>query len=152
MLPLHPDYLPIRADEITPARLQLYEAFTGNIGTTIRAEYLPRTTMPRPYTGPLLIEPSVVPLRRSYRAVKRRPRSWNGTPHGKCGRRKSTLITRRWPCRCCIGRAGRQRSTGKRPRSALRPILGYIQIDVPHGVHQLDFRIRPNAAARRSPN
>ena len=48
---LHPDYLPIRADEITPDRLQLYEAFTGNIGTTIRAEYLPRTMIPRPYTG-----------------------------------------------------------------------------------------------------
>jgi hypothetical protein len=43
---LHPDYLPVRSDEITPARLQLYEAFTGNIGTTIRAEYLPRTLIP----------------------------------------------------------------------------------------------------------
>ena len=63
LLPLHPDYLPIRADEITPARLQLYEAFTGNIGTTIRAEYLPRTTVPRPYTGPQLIDPSAASLK-----------------------------------------------------------------------------------------
>ena len=61
LLPLRPDYLPIRADEIPPARLQLYEAFTGNIGATIRAEYLPRTAIPRPYTGPALIDPIAAP-------------------------------------------------------------------------------------------
>jgi len=61
LLPLRPDYLPIRADEITPERIQLYEAFTTNVGTTIRAEYLPRTTIPRPYTGPALIDPAAPP-------------------------------------------------------------------------------------------
>ena len=35
----------------------------GNIGTTIRAEYLPRTMIPRPYTGPLLIDPAAIPQR-----------------------------------------------------------------------------------------
>ncbi|HZY43501.1 MAG TPA: hypothetical protein VFF70_02030, partial [Anaerolineae bacterium] len=41
--------------------MQQYEAFTSNIGTTIRAEYLPRTVIPRPYTGPALIDPSLPP-------------------------------------------------------------------------------------------
>jgi hypothetical protein len=56
---LRPKYLPIRADEVTVERLQLYELFTGNIGTTIRHEYLPRGVKPRPYTGPALFAPDI---------------------------------------------------------------------------------------------
>ncbi len=41
-----------RAEDVTPESLKLYEWFTGNIGTTIRAEYLPVTAQPRPFTGP----------------------------------------------------------------------------------------------------
>jgi hypothetical protein len=54
---LRPTYLPIRADEVTVEGLQLYEVFTGNIGSTIRNEYLPRWVKPRPYTGPALSAP-----------------------------------------------------------------------------------------------
>ncbi len=94
MLPLQPDYLPIRADEITPARLQLYEAFTGNIGTTIRAEYLPRATDPAAvYRARLLIEPSAVSIAtQSCRVAKRQPRNLERQPRGKPGQRKSSLI------------------------------------------------------------
>jgi hypothetical protein len=49
MLPLRPDRLRIDDGDVTWARLRLYEAFTGNIGTTIRHEYLPRDVVPRPY-------------------------------------------------------------------------------------------------------
>ncbi|MDT8305933.1 MAG: 6-pyruvoyl-tetrahydropterin synthase-related protein, partial [Anaerolineae bacterium] len=48
---LKPDYLPLRDDDITPARLAEYEWFSGNIGTTVSAEYLPHAVQPRPYSS-----------------------------------------------------------------------------------------------------
>lgn len=48
---LRPDFVPVTDAEVTPRRLQTYEYFTGNIGTTIRYEYLPRWTQPRPYSS-----------------------------------------------------------------------------------------------------
>ncbi len=54
---LHPDRLHVAPDEVTPERLQRYEWFTENIGTTITYEYLPKWTVPRPYTGPALVYP-----------------------------------------------------------------------------------------------
>ncbi|MCZ7543743.1 MAG: hypothetical protein M5R40_09480 [Anaerolineae bacterium] len=61
-LPL--DFIPLTDHDVTPERLQLYEYFSGNIGTTIRYEWLPNTVNPRPYTGPDLIglEPRAKPL------------------------------------------------------------------------------------------
>jgi hypothetical protein len=58
---LHPEYLPIAASEITVERMQLYELFTGNVGTTIRYEWLPRWAVPRPFTGPALFDPDRPP-------------------------------------------------------------------------------------------
>jgi len=58
---LQPEYLPITAGEVTVERLQLYELFTGNIGSTIRHEWLPRWVTPRPYTGPALFDPTASP-------------------------------------------------------------------------------------------
>jgi hypothetical protein len=58
---LQPEYLPITADEVTVERLQLYELFTGNIGSTIRHEWLPRWVKPRPYIGPALFDPTAPP-------------------------------------------------------------------------------------------
>jgi hypothetical protein len=57
LIGLRPEYLPIAAEEVTVERLQLYELFTGNIGTTIRYEWLPRWVVPRPFTGPALFDP-----------------------------------------------------------------------------------------------
>lgn len=56
--------LNLRAEDVNAQSLQLYEWYSGNIGTTIRAEYLPAAVQPRPYTGfPLLSRPpQVVPL------------------------------------------------------------------------------------------
>jgi len=51
LLSIQPTYLYVSDTDITPERLILYEAFTGNIGSTVRAEYLPRWTEPRPYAG-----------------------------------------------------------------------------------------------------
>ncbi len=43
--------LNVRAEDVTPLSVQLYEWHTGNIGTTIRAEYLPQTVQPWPRIG-----------------------------------------------------------------------------------------------------
>ncbi len=47
--------LNVQSSDVTPASMQFYEWYTGNIGTTIRAEYLPQTALPRPVTGPALM-------------------------------------------------------------------------------------------------
>jgi hypothetical protein len=47
--------LNVQSRDVTPASIQFYEWFTGNIGTTIRAEYLPQTALPMPRTGPALL-------------------------------------------------------------------------------------------------
>jgi hypothetical protein len=52
---LHPDIIALTTADVTPERLQLYEWFSGNIGTTIRYEYLPRAVVPRLYTSEELI-------------------------------------------------------------------------------------------------
>ena len=54
---LHPARLYIGPADVTTERLQLYEMFTANIGTTIRYEWLPRGVVPRLYTSDALIEP-----------------------------------------------------------------------------------------------
>lgn len=48
---LHPDHLPLTDADVTAQRLAEYEWFTGNIGSTVSAEYLPPTVSPRPYTS-----------------------------------------------------------------------------------------------------
>lgn len=40
--------------DVTARKLAEYEWFTGNIGTTVSAEYLPKTVQPRSYTSPWL--------------------------------------------------------------------------------------------------
>lgn len=140
MLPLHPDYLPMRADEITPARLQLYEAFTGNIGTTIRAEYLPRPTVPRPYTGPLLIEPSL-PLRAMVSngeatAVQLERRATRQVWTVQVDSERATLAVPLlyWPGWSAM-------LDGQPSTIGAAPDLGYIQIEAPRGTHQIVFEL-----------
>jgi hypothetical protein len=54
LLQLHPERLLIDETDVTAERLMLYEYFTANIGTTIRADYLPSWVNPRPYTSEAL--------------------------------------------------------------------------------------------------
>jgi hypothetical protein len=58
---LHPDRLLIDSDDATWETLKLYEAFTGNIGTTIRFEYLPRNVVPRPYITQAVLDDEILP-------------------------------------------------------------------------------------------
>ena len=51
MLRLQPERLLITEADVSEARLAVYEYFTANVGTTIRADYLPAWVVPRPYTS-----------------------------------------------------------------------------------------------------
>ncbi len=48
---LRTEFIAIRDADVTAERLMEYEWFTGNIGTTISAEYLPSTVQPRTFTS-----------------------------------------------------------------------------------------------------
>ncbi|MFO7918135.1 MAG: 6-pyruvoyl-tetrahydropterin synthase-related protein [Anaerolineae bacterium] len=48
---LRVDYLPLSENDVTPQHLMLYETYSGNIGGTVRHEYLPREMVPRPFTS-----------------------------------------------------------------------------------------------------
>jgi len=48
---IHPDRLPLTEGDITSQRMMLYETYSGNIGGTVRHEYLPKEMVPRPYTS-----------------------------------------------------------------------------------------------------
>lgn len=48
---LRVDRLPITEADVTPERLMLYETYSGNIGSTVRHEYLPAGMVPRPHVS-----------------------------------------------------------------------------------------------------
>ena len=48
---LETNHLAMTDNAVTPERLAHYEWFTGNIGTTVSAEYLPQTVEARPFTS-----------------------------------------------------------------------------------------------------
>jgi hypothetical protein len=48
---LRTDHILLADEDITPQRLAEYEWFTGNIGSTVSAEYLPPTVQPRSYSS-----------------------------------------------------------------------------------------------------
>ncbi len=48
---LKPDFISLSDDDVTAEKLAEYEWFTGNIGTTVSAEYLPVSVSPRPFTS-----------------------------------------------------------------------------------------------------
>jgi len=62
LLGLHPERLPIADADVTAERLLFYETFTGNIGTTIRYEYLPRDVSPRLYISEAAVDGALRPI------------------------------------------------------------------------------------------
>ncbi|MBN2389935.1 MAG: hypothetical protein JXR84_04385, partial [Anaerolineae bacterium] len=62
LLGLHPERLLIADEAVTWDNLLLYETFTGNIGTTIRYEYLPRDVSPRLYISEAVVDGELRPI------------------------------------------------------------------------------------------
>lgn len=59
---LHPERLTITPSDVTNENLLLYESFTGNIGTTIRYEYLPEAVVPRLYISEAVVDSLGAPI------------------------------------------------------------------------------------------
>lgn len=55
------DRLPLEEADITPYRLMLYEAYSGNVGGTVRYEFLPAEMWPRPYASGVLLHGGAKP-------------------------------------------------------------------------------------------
>ncbi len=55
------DRLTLEEADITPTRLMLYEAYSGNVGGTVRYEFLPAEMWPRPYVSGVLLNGGLKP-------------------------------------------------------------------------------------------
>ncbi len=133
---LRPEFLAISDADVTVEQLYLYEIFTGNIGTTIRAEYLPRWTVPRPYTSPQVITGRPAPARVLSGAARaeqlwQRPtaQAWRVQVEGS-GPARLAFPTLYWP--------GWQASVDGQAVEAY-PVenLGWIGVEVPLGEHEV---------------
>jgi hypothetical protein len=65
LLDLKIDRLPLQEADVTAERLMLYEIYSGNVGGTVRYEYLPREMVPRPYTSAVLLNDGQKPAPRA---------------------------------------------------------------------------------------
>ncbi|MBN1287467.1 MAG: hypothetical protein JXB47_18855 [Anaerolineae bacterium] len=138
MLGIHPDFVPLNDHDVTPEALQLYEYFGGNIGTTIRYEWLPRAVNPRPYTGPEFMN---LELRvksaggwvESIRNLKRAAsQEWVVSVPGEAADIAIPLYY--WP--------GWMAAVDGRPvELSAEPGLGWARLTVPHGLHRVTLRL-----------
>jgi hypothetical protein len=137
LLGLRTDHLTLTDADVTAERLAQYEWFTGNIGSTVSAEYLPPEAQPRPYTSPWLNtgeRDRVVALTGSLEsaAVSRQAtrQGWVVTTGGQ----GATLLfaTLYWP--------GWQATIDGVPAELQsQPGSGLMFLEVPAGSHEIDL-------------
>lgn len=137
---LKPNFIPLNDADVTPQRLRWYESFSGNIGTTIRHEYLPVWTQPRPYTSDILLgrEPRAKFLQGEGMAKRIEARAasqvWAFEVEGESARVALPLLY--WP-------GWKAEIVGTRQTVPLQPLegLGYTLLDVPGGEHTIRLRL-----------
>ncbi len=139
LVPLNPDRLPIGPDDVTTERLQLYELFTQNIGTTIRYEWLPSDAVPRPFTSDALVQPgeparaiALAGAELEARSVARRPTTQEWQVGGNGGAIAFPVFY--WP-----GWTAQVDSV----RTDVWPVegSGYLAVEVPPGEHRVTLRL-----------
>ncbi|MBC7258428.1 MAG: hypothetical protein H5T65_04205 [Chloroflexi bacterium] len=139
ILSIQPTYLHVGDADITPQWLILYEAFTGNVGSTVRAEYLPQAASPRPYAGEALWG-GAAPL----------PRVLDGDASvALVGEKRSTVQTWRVDVRSAEARLAFQTLyypgwrafvDGREVPCGAQPGWGAIVVAVPQGSHEVALR------------
>ncbi len=134
------DFLHLTDTDITPERLAQYEWFSGNIGSTVSAEYLPPTVRPRPYTSRWLndgernqaqqLDNGLSSIQLLDRQATRQ--RWElDTPAPKA---TITIPTLSWP----IWRASMD---GQATEVSAVPSSGLIVLTIPSGDHLATFRL-----------
>jgi hypothetical protein len=132
------DFIPLTDDDVTAERLQWYEAFSGNIGTTIRHEYLPVWTDPRPYTSALLLDqPPTARFLEGEGAAQRidahaNRQTWLAAIESGGARVGLPLLY--WP-------GWRAWVDGEPVDLVPASGLGYVQLDLPQGAHEIVLRL-----------
>ncbi|HET6446336.1 MAG TPA: 6-pyruvoyl-tetrahydropterin synthase-related protein [candidate division Zixibacteria bacterium] len=137
---LHLDFLDIADEDITSQSLAEYEWFTGNIGSTVSAEYLPDTVIPRPFTSSWLNddERNAVQvldgdlLSADHISQQTSRQSW--TFEGRSPSTAVVLPTLFWP-------GWSAKIDGEAVEIWPAPGSGLISLEIPAGPHQVDLRL-----------
>lgn len=133
--------LDIRAEDVTPYTVQLYEWVSGNIGTTIRSEYLPGSVKPRPLTGPdllnmprqaMIAQGGVAPDAVSSELLSRSParQTWQVTARQPMRITLPVLYSPAWQARLDDAPAEATAYSGS----------GWLALEVPKGTHQITLQ------------
>ena len=146
MIALHPERLVLQASDVNWTNLLLYETFTGNIGTTIRYEYLPRDVVPRLYISEAVIDGSghVIPEGRgasTARLLTRTPtqQRWRVTlPQGPT---TVAFPINWWP-------GWQALVDGAQTPTAPMPGSGRLALTLDAGTHHVTLRLRPTPLER----
>lgn len=139
------NFIQVQDTDVNAERLQIYEAYSGNIGTTIRFEYLPRWVQPRPYASDILLgrEPQV-----KFVSGQGAGQRIEASTH----QQEWTLSIEEGPATVALPLLYYPGWSAKLEgqRIELRPLegLGFVQFDVPEGEHQLSLKLRPTPLRR----
>ncbi|MEO6060642.1 MAG: 6-pyruvoyl-tetrahydropterin synthase-related protein [Thermoflexales bacterium] len=142
--------LNIVAADVSADSIADYEWLSGNIGTTIRAEYLPAAVLPRPAVGPAMIGMNRA---RALAGVLRDSRQVGATGVGQTwdlsvgqGGATIALPLLYWDA----WEASARDAAGIVKAVALTsaPRLGWTRAEMPEGEWRLDVRYRPTPAQR----
>ncbi|MBI3241473.1 MAG: hypothetical protein HYZ49_04175 [Chloroflexi bacterium] len=146
ILGLRPDFVPITDADVTAERLQTYEYFTGNIGTTIRNEYLPRWTQPRPYSSEEYIfgtaSLKVLTGEAGGERLEKRAASQTWAVNVNSGSARVAVPLLYWP-------GWQARADGKPLDVTPADGLGWASFDLPRGEHQVELKLG-NTPTRRN--
>lgn len=133
LMGLHPDYLPLTDADVTAERLAQYEWFTGNIGTTVSAEYLTPESTPRPWSSTWLNAGDrdrvvAVEGHLTARLLERRATTQNWQLAAGEGGARVLFPTLYWP-------GWRATIDGGPTDLVAQPASGLMVLDVPAGEH-----------------
>ncbi|MGI6367034.1 MAG: 6-pyruvoyl-tetrahydropterin synthase-related protein [Anaerolineae bacterium] len=136
------DRLALTEADVTPQRMMLYEAYSGNLGGTVRYEFLPASMVPRPQASEALItgvlpgQPRALSGRLAQAALLQadaRRQIWSVTLE-EAGWIAFQLAA--WP-----GWEGML--DGQRQGVNAAPGLGLLQMEVPAGNHEIRLSLAP---------
>jgi len=135
------DFIGIVDQDINAQRLSEYEWFSGNIGSTVSAEYLPETVIPRPYTSQWINDNErdrVQVLSGSVgkaELIERQTtfQQWRFDVQSPAA--TVTFPTINWPGWTVI-------LDGERTSSWSAPGSGMIAVELPGGEHEIDLRLQ----------
>ncbi len=137
---LKTDHLIISDEDVTPRRLAEYEWFTGNIGSTVSAEYLPPTAQPRPFSSEWLNSgrrdniQAVAGTLDSAQLIERRATSQTWEVRTEAEGATVVLPTLYWP--------GWTATADRQPLSIRpHPTSGLIALDLPPGPQQVTLTL-----------